>query len=278
MIKITNAIKKYGDFAAINDLSLHIEEKKIYCLLGRNGAGKTTLMNLISGKHPATSGEVLVKGERVTSINMPACITYIEPTKSQFNLKVRELMKLAAELSDEFDYEFAEKMIAKFRIDKEKKYQKLSLGSKVIVTTLISIGSNSEIVLLDEPTLGFDPIMRNEFYNLLHESYTHHPRVIIVSTHMVEEISKVVDEVIIIDSGKLVFRKEISELDKTAYMVTGQKDLVLLAIRGLNVLSIEEKGTNTTAYVLDKRIKSDALEVHKMSLQDLFIRLVGGQS
>lgn len=278
MIDFSDVTKRYGKTKAIDNLTLSIHEKKIYCLLGRNGAGKTTFMNLISGNISATSGEVSVNGEIVTTLNMPENVRYIEASKPQFNMRVSDLIKLASGIDSTFDKPFADKMIERFKINKRKKYKSLSFGMKTMVTTIISLASNDDIILLDEPVLGFDAIMRSEFYDLLSLSFSEHPRIIVVSTHIIEEIANVAEQIIIIDNGKLLINENINTIIEKAYKVTGLDNDVRLAVNGLNVLSIERIGKYTIAYVFDKRIQAiNSIDITDISLQDLFIKMAGGK-
>src|SRR5699024_5106091 len=110
---------------------------------------------------------------------------------SQFNMSIADLLDTTKHLQDNFDIEFAYKMLQKFKLDKKKKFKQLSFGMQTMVATIAGLASNSKVVMLDEPVLGFDAIMRNQFNKLLLESFERHPRIIIVSTHLIDEIAKV---------------------------------------------------------------------------------------
>lgn len=190
-------------------------------------------------------------------------------------MRISELLALAAGVDENFDLDFAEKMVEKFRLDKRKKYNSLSFGMKTMVTTIISLASNDEIILLDEPVLGFDAVMRRQFYDLLSESYERHPRIIVISTHLIDEIADVAGQIIAIDSGKLLFYEDINDVLEKSYKVTGISDTVSLAVKDVNVISREKIGKFTSAYISDKRIPSvDGIEIENVSLQDLFIKMV----
>ena len=163
MIDFKNVTKRYGSTTAIDDLSLKITDKGIYCLLGRNGAGKTTLMELLAGHIPATKGEIIVDGKAVSTGHMPENVNFIENGSTQFNMKVSELIDTAAKLQDDFDRDSALKMTKRFELDMNKKYKRLSFGMKTMLTTIMTLSNKSNVILLDEPTLGFDAIMRWQF-------------------------------------------------------------------------------------------------------------------
>lgn len=277
MISFENVTMKFGKTAAISNVKLVMEEKNIYCLLGRNGAGKTTFMNLIAGKLSATDGQVSINGCRVDTLRMPDNVTYIEAAKRQFNMRIDKLLELADGINENFDMEFALEMVEKFHLDKSKKYNSLSFGMKTMVTTLISLASNQEILLLDEPVLGFDAIMRTKFYDLLQESYARRPRMILVSTHLIDEIAGVAQQIIMIDKGKIILNDDINNVIEKSYKLSGVTDQVLEATDGLNVVANEEIGKYTNCYVYDQRRDTTGdVVATNVSLQEIFVKMVGG--
>ena len=282
MIEIENLSKRFGKLTAIDNVSLNLNENGIYCLLGRNGAGKTTLMKLIAGHIAASEGSITADGKKVTTGKMPENITLIESGCTQFNRKVSELIDYAAALEADFDRDFAKKMTEKFELNPNKKYKSLSFGMKTMLTTIITLSNNSNVILLDEPTLGFDAIMRSQFNNLLLESYNAHPRIIIVSTHLIDEIAKVTERLIIIDKGKILVATGIDDIDENAFTLSGTKKDVLPLLEGLNCIGKTEAASVIAAHIYGSRKSLPELppgvSVDRMSLQDFFINLVGGKS
>lgn len=275
MIELNNVCKQYSTASVIKNFNLKIEESGIYCLLGRNGAGKTTLLKSIAGYQNITSGSILINGKQITIDNMETSVSYIDNFAKHFNLPVKKLIQIAYELDYSFDYEFAMEMADRFELDENKKFKKLSLGMKTMISTIICLASNKDVVLLDEPVLGFDAIMRAEFYDLLLESFERHPRIIIVSTHIIDEISNTIHKLIIIDKGSLKFYDDVNVIDEYAYSVSGlQKDVEAVST-SLNVIGEIKAGGYTTKYIFDKRIKpTDNVTVRPLSLQEFFVQLV----
>ncbi|MDO4541857.1 MAG: ABC transporter ATP-binding protein [Bacillota bacterium] len=277
MINISNVTKRFGQTTAIDHFTLELADSDIYCLLGRNGAGKTTLMNLIAGKIAPSEGVVSINGKKTDTLNMPKNVEYIETAKKQFNMGIIDLIKLADGVNDDFDMDFALKMVEKFKLDKKKKYNSLSFGMKTMVTTLISLANNNDIVLLDEPVLGLDAIMRAQFYALLQESFTANERIIVVSTHLIDEIADVAGQVILIDKGKLIFNEDINTISEKAYKITGLRDDVEAAAKGLNIVQHESIGKYECLYVYDKRIPVfEGIDISNLALQELFVKMIGG--
>lgn len=276
MIEFKNVTKNYGKTIALGNFSLKIEQPGIYCLLGRNGAGKTTMLKTLAGHIATSSGTVLVNNSSVSTFAMPGSVHYIESDASQFNIKLDDLFKAAANINPMFDTVSALKIADRFKLDRRKKYKQLSFGMKAMVNTLIAMSSGREILLLDEPVLGFDPVMRKIFYDMLQESNAIKPKTIIVSTHIIDEISKIAEQLIIIDNGRLILFCDINEIDEKAYCVTGTAENVKMATKGLRILSEIKAGGFISQYIYDRRIKeSDKYSLTSLSLQDFFINLVG---
>lgn len=276
MIDIQNVTKIYKGINALDHFSLKLEENGIYCLLGRNGAGKTTLLKSIAGQQSVTSGTIVIDHVSVQTEQINSTVSYIESFASHFNWSVTELIRAACQFDPDFRLEFALDMAGRFHLPMDKKFRKLSLGMKTMVSTLISLSSSKKVILLDEPVLGFDAIMRVEFYNLLLESYDDNPRILIVSTHIIDEISKIAQRLIVIDEGKLKFYEELAILDEKAYSVTGLKADVELATSHLNSFGQLTAGGFITRFMFDDRIQSsDTIKVQSLSLQDFFVNLVG---
>ncbi|MCL2360358.1 MAG: ABC transporter ATP-binding protein [Defluviitaleaceae bacterium] len=279
MIELKSVTKKYGKTAAIDDLSMALPESGIYCLLGRNGAGKTTMMKMIAGHIAATTGQITVGGKNVSPGKMPEDVAYIESGSVQFNKRIGNLIDMAAELHNDFDRDFANKMVKRFELDTKKRFEKLSFGMKTMLTTILTLANQSKVILLDEPTLGFDAIMRSQFNALLLESYQANPRVIIVSTHLIDEIAKVIERLIIIEGGKLLLEAGLEDIDEMAYSLSGPTKDVMPIITNLNCIGQTVVGSVMAAHIYGERIAPpDGIVVDRISLQDFFINLVGGQT
>ncbi|WP_379138453.1 ATP-binding cassette domain-containing protein [Paenibacillus sp. sgz500958] len=277
MIKFLNVTKTFKSTTAINDINLNISENKIYCLLGGNGAGKTTFLKLIAGHLNTSEGEITVDNQKASTFNMPSCVNFIESRVSQFNLKVRALINLANSLQDDFDLEFANSMIKKFKLDENKKYKQLSFGMQTMLTTLLNLANNSKVVILDEPTLGFDAIMRERFYELVQTSFEYYPRIIIVSTHLIDGISRFAEDIIIMKQGSILLHASINDIDAKAYSLTGKTNDVKNTTKGLNVIGEKTIAGFTSAYIFgDRIVTKDAIKLQSLGLEELFINIVEG--
>lgn len=276
MIELRQVTKRYGQAAVLKNITLTVGEPGIYCLLGRNGAGKTTLLKSIAGYQDITDGSITVGGRAISTAAMDTGVSYIENFARHFNLPVRKLLKIASEVNPEYDYDFASEMMERFELDGRKKFNHLSLGMKTMVSTIICLASNREVILLDEPVLGFDAIMRVEFYDMLAESFEKHPRIIIVSTHIIEEIAKTIEKLIIIDRGSILFFDTLRAVETKAFSVSGLQSAVEAATQGLKVIGQDTLGGLVTRYIFDRPPEPAAqIEICPLSLQDFFIQMVG---
>lgn len=278
MIKLTNVQKYYGHTHALTGVNLEVKEPGIYCLLGRNGAGKTTLLKTIAGHMDPSAGSVEINGKTVSVASASSDVRFIESNAAQFNMPLRSLFAAAAELDSRFDLAYANNLAASFNLDTSKKYRQLSFGMEVMANTILGMASDVPVLILDEPVLGFDAIMRKTFYQLLGESCAQKPKIVIVSTHLIDEIAGVASRLVILDKGSILLHTDINEIDEKAYSVTGPADAVLAATKGLNVLAQRKVGGFVSLSIYDNRIADgSAYNIQALGLQEFFISLVGGE-
>ena len=273
MIELRQVTKEYGQVTILKNITLCVDEPGIYCLLGRNGAGKTTLLKSIAGYQNITNGTIKVNGKTITTSTLDTGVSYIENFAKHFNLPVRKLLRIASEVNPNYDYDFASEMMERFELDGKKKFNQLSLGMKTMVSTIVCLASNKSVVLLDEPVLGFDALMRVEFYDMLTESFKKHPRIIIVSTHIIEEIVKTIQKLIIIDKGNVRFFDTLQAVETKAFRISGLQKDVEDATQNLHVIGQDMVGGLVTRYIFDNPPEQTAsLEIQPLSLQDFFIQ------
>lgn len=277
--ELTMAYKKNK---ALNHFSLNLEEKKIYGLLGRNGAGKTTLFNLLTNKLFPTHGEILIHSENVIGNENILSKIYYMSEKSPYpvNMKVKDIYKWTHIFYPNFDMSYALHLSKKFGLDIKKKYKNLSTGYASILKIITTLSSNADILLFDEPVLGLDAHHRDIFYKELIAHYTDHPKTIIISTHLIDEVVDVIEEVIIINEGELVLNDSTENILKNGYTLSGKSTDVDTYIQNKNVIGTEKIGPFKSAYILgpvpsknDIDLTKLNLDVSKLDLQKLFIQL-----
>jgi ABC-2 type transport system ATP-binding protein len=276
-IRAENLVKHFGDIKAVNNLSVTFEEGKIYGLLGRNGAGKTTLLNIITNRIFADSGSVIVNNENVIHDNTSLSNIYLMSEKTYYptSMRVAEAFKWTNEFYS-FDIDYANILAEKFQLNTKSKISKLSTGYTSIFKIIISLAVDVDFVIFDEPVLGLDAYHRDLFYKLLLKSYADRPRTFIISTHLIEEVSSIIENVIIIDKGSIIRNESCEELLKTGYTATGSVSNIDEFITGKNVIDTSTIGNLKSAYILDSEIPPknlDNIEITKLDLQKLFIKL-----
>lgn len=276
MIELKQVTKQYGQATVLKNITLSIEDPGIYCLLGRNGAGKTTLLKSIAGYQNITSGSIQVDGKAITTSTLDTGVSYIENFAKHFNLPVQKLLRIASEVNPNYDYDFAAEMMDRFELEGKKKFRHLSLGMKTMVSTIICLASSKNVILLDEPVLGFDALMRVEFYDMLTESFQKHPRIILVSTHIIEEIAKTIQKLILIDRGSVRFFDTLQAVETKAFCISGLQKDVEAATKDRNVIGQDAVGGLVTRYIFDNPPEeTGSLEIRSLSLQEFFIQMVG---
>jgi len=277
-IEVRNITKTFGNVHALQDISLEFEEKKIYGLLGRNGAGKTTLLNIISNRLFPDSGEVLVDGETAFENDSAQGRIYMMGEKNYYpqGMKIKDVFRWTQEFYPSFDRSYAYNLAEKFGLNTEKKVKELSTGYTSIFKIAIALSINIPYILADEPVLGLDANHRLLFYKTLIESYNENPRTIIISTHLIDEVANVIEDIVIIDKGKILKKQSCEELLSQGYTVTGSAGAIDSFVAGKNVIGSDSLGGLKTAYILGTINKSEVpsgLEVSKLDLQKLFVQL-----
>ncbi len=277
-LEIKNITKKFGSTAALSNIDLLIEPGFIYGLLGRNGAGKTTLLNLVSNRLFPDQGEILVDGVSVLENDHVLSSIYCMAETNLFpeNMKVSDAFKWTGEFYPSFEMDYARRLAGKFELDISKKIKSLSTGYASIFKFITALASNAEIILLDEPVLGMDANHRDLFYKELVANFSEHPRTFVISTHLIDEVADVLDEVIIIKDGCVLLSGSASDLVSRGYSVTGASDSVDLFIRNKRVLAVDSLGGMKTAYLLEDSAPDSVpadMVLARLDLQKLFIHL-----
>jgi ABC-2 type transport system ATP-binding protein len=272
--------KHFGKVRAVQDATFTIEENRIYGLLGRNGAGKTTLMSLLTAQEFATSGRVEVYGrspvENASVLERTAFIK--ESQKYPEDFRVKHVMRSAPWFFSEWDSEFAGRLVEDFRLPLDRRIKKLSRGQLSAVGVIVGLASRAPLTFFDEPYLGLDAVARQLFYDRLLADYSEHPRTIVLSTHLIDEVSNLLEHVLVIDDGRIIIDSDADTLRGSATTVAGTKAAVDEFIKRREVLHREGIGglASATLAGLDasgRRAAAEAgLELAPVSLQQLIVR------
>lgn len=279
-----NLSKKYGRTYALRNLNLQLEENVIYGLLGRNGAGKTTLLNMIAGGIFPDCGTIEVRGKKLGRGELPKDFCFVREKNKHFGgARVIEILQVAANFHPNWDWTFAHELIKTFQLDPHKKIRQLSRGTESLVGNIIGLASRAPLTLYDEPVLGLDVLMRERFYKALLEDYANHPRTILLSTHLIDEIATVAEKVYIIEAGSLLLHDEMDRIRMSAHLIRGNSEAVASFTAGKRVLHTETYGRGTLAAIYEKLDDGDMqqaramdISIENLTLQKFFSYLIEG--
>lgn len=275
MIEGKGLTMRFGNNTALDGVDVCFGDNKIYGLLGRNGAGKSTLLSVVTNRLLPTAGEVFIDGEPARENDRVLGRVYYmgEKTLLPDTATVAQLFRWTGDFYPGFDGEYAGQLADTFGLPEKKKLKNLSTGYLTIAKLIAALASNAPYTLFDEPVLGLDANHREVFYRQLIESYSRQPRTILVSTHLIEEVADIIEQVVIIKAGKILLDRPAEEVKRMGYTVSGRAEAVDAYCTGRDVLSVDTLGGLKTACILGKAEEAPGLDVSGLDMQKLFIRL-----
>jgi ABC-2 type transport system ATP-binding protein len=276
-IEIKQISKHFKETQALDSVSLTLEPQKIYGLLGRNGAGKSTLLNILTGRILPDQGTVLIDGMPAWENDAALSRLYLMSEKDCYpeGMRISEVFRWTKEFYPNFDPEKAGEMAEQFHLSLNKKTKALSTGYRSVFKLITALCANTPYVLLDEPVLGLDANHRELFYRLLLENYSENPRTFVLSTHLIEEVAALIEDVIIINNGRILRNETCEKLLAQGYTISGMAAAVDRYCEGRELIGTDTLGGLKTAYILGRPEKPlpDGLECSRLDLQKLFVRL-----
>ncbi|PPF41520.1 ABC transporter ATP-binding protein [Rathayibacter sp. AY1A2] len=286
VIEVHDLTKNYGRMRAIDGIGFALEENRIHGLLGRNGAGKTTLMSLLTGQEFASSGEIRVFGQSpVENAAVLSRTCFIkESQKYPDDFKVKHVLRSAPWFFDGWDEAFARELVEDFRLPVDRKIKKLSRGQLSAIGVIVGLASRAPLTFFDEPYLGLDAVARQLFYDRLLQDFAEHPRTVVLSTHLIDEVSSLLEHVLVIDQGRLVVDSDAEELRGAAATVIGPRQAVESFTAGRKVIARSALGSRASATLprLDDAGRASAarhgLELESVPLQQLVVQLTTGKA
>ena len=211
LLECKHLFKSYDDKEILKDINLKIPKGKIIGLLGKNGTGKTTLIKLINDLLTPTSGEILIKGEKL-GIESKEIISYLpEKTYIDREMKVKDAIKYFEEFYKNFDSQKAVELLKDLDLDINTKISKMSKGMQEKLQLILVMSRNAELYILDEPLGGVDPATRDYILDTILSNFCEGASVII-STHLITDIERILDEVIFMDKGEIILTSSADEL------------------------------------------------------------------
>ncbi len=213
ILEYKNVSKSFGEKEVLKNINLKLEKNKIIGLLGKNGSGKSTLFKLANDLLTATSGEILIDNKPV-GVESKKVVSYL-PERTYFDpgLKVIDAINLFETFYEDFDKEKAEKLLIDLDLDKNMRLSKMSKGMKEKVQLVLVMSRRAKIYILDEPLGGVDPASRDYILNTILKNFDK-SATLFISTHMIADIEKILDEVVFIDDGQIVLHENAEKLRK----------------------------------------------------------------
>ena len=282
VIEVDHLTKRYGDVIAVDDVGFQIEKDVIYGLLGRNGAGKTTVMSILTAQNFATGGTARVFGEAPyeNARVLPRLCFVRESQKYPDDAKAPHAFRTASLSFPNWDQELCDRLVADFQLPMNRRIKKLSRGQLSAVGVIIGLASRAEITFFDEPYLGLDAVARQVFYDRLIEDYAEHPRTIILSSHLIDEVANLIERVLVIDQGRIIMDETTDEVRDRATTVVGDAAAVEAFVAGREIIHRESLGRVVSVTMLGalsdddrRRLAASGLDVAPVSLQQLIVRM-----
>lgn len=290
MIEVTNLVKEFDGFRALDGTNLHVKKGTVYGLVGPNGAGKSTLIRHLTGIYRQDEGEVKIGGEAVyENAAAKAKIAYI-PDELFFFMQANTLeMKTFYEgIYPSFDTELFEKIGKVFpNINPKQTIRRLSKGMQKQVAFWLAISCRPEIMILDEPVDGLDPVMRRQIWRLIMQDVTEYGTTVLVSSHNLRELEDVCDHVGIMNHGKVMIERSLSDLQGSVCKIQAafQNEMpklsddfeVLHMVNTGRVYTMIVKGDASRVQAELEEMKPMFIDVLPLSLEEIFIYELGGE-
>ena len=277
-LEITDLSKKYGKFEALKNVNLKIPRGRIIGLLGKNGAGKSTLMRSILGFLNYT-GEVKYYGDilKTGDYRIFEKVAFIPDVNGlDDRLTVKQTMDFVSKMNPNWKESTALNLLTKSNIPLNKKVKQLSKGMKTKLYLLITLSLDVEFLMLDEPTLGLDIVFRKQFFNTILGEFYDEERTIMISTHQVEEVEDILQDIIFIHEGEIILYEDIEELKSryTSIVVPVEKKGELLAAEPKLVTYL----LGQIHAIVKSDVKIEGAEYKRPQLSDLFLAEIGGET
>ncbi|WP_163582906.1 ATP-binding cassette domain-containing protein [Gracilibacillus saliphilus] len=281
-VSVENVSKEFRQFIALKDISFKLEFGHIYGLIGRNGAGKTTLLSLLASLMEPSSGHIKIGGETPFENRsvMPYVSFIVEVDYNDEYEPITSYFDFAKEYRPNFDIEYAKELARRFKLPLDKPIRSLSSGMQSALNVTLGLAHRNPVTIFDEAYVSMDAPTREIFYQEVIEEQQRHPRIMILSTHLVSEMDYLFDHVLILDHGRLIMDESFEEVISQGVSVIGEKEKVDSFVNNRKILSTQSLGNTKSVMLYGNLSDTDTVEAEKLgleigpvSLQDLFIHL-----
>ena len=282
-ISVAGLSRRYRDQAALDNVSLTAEPGTVTGLLGRNGAGKTTLLRIITGLEFPTTGEVKVFGAApAENDSVLRRMAFVREEQAYPDFRVGHAIRVASWFYPNWNAKLAEQLRADFELPLDRRMRRLSRGMRSAVGIVIGLAARAELTLFDEPYAGLDAVARQLFYDRLLADFAEHPRTIVLSTHLIDEVADLLEHVVMLDHGRVALDAPADEIRGTGMTVSGPAIAVEEFVAGRPVWHRQRTASRASAVVAgpvdataQARARALHLSLEPLSLQQLLVHASG---
>lgn len=283
VISCQGLTKTFGRVRALNNITFTIGQNRITGLIGPNGAGKTTLLKIIAGFMRASSGEVRVFSEDpFNNLKVAANLIFIDDQmKFPPSLTLSEILSSAAAFYENWDMELARGLFDYFCLDPQQRHHNLSKGTQSTFNMIIGLAARCPLTIFDEPTTGMDAGVRKDFYRALLRDYLQKPRTIIISSHLLNEIEDILEDILLLSEGEKRLQMPVSDLKEFAVALRGRREVIDKLTAGQEIYYQKSIGKDHS-YVVIRRDSAEEIlknagrngvEIHPVKAEDLCVYL-----
>lgn len=281
-ISVRGLTRRYRHHLALDDVGLTVDGPSITGLVGRNGAGKTTLLRILAAQELPTAGQVRVLG--ASPIENDAVLrrmVFVREDQSFPDIRVRDALKAASWSHPRWCGELAETLVGEFDLPTDRAIKRLSRGMRSALSIVIGLAARAEVTLFDEPYAGLDAVARQRFYDRLLADYAEHPRTVLLSTHLIDEVAGLLERVVMIDRGRVVLDAAADDLRGGWTIVSGPSVAVQRLVagrptRGRRTIASQESVVVEALDDIDRlRARELHLRVEPLSLQQMVVQASG---
>lgn len=287
MIEVRNVIKEFDGFRALDDLSMTVPTGSVYGLVGPNGAGKSTIIRHLTGIYRQDAGEIMIDGAPVfENPEVKSRIAYIPDDIFYYaNASIREMMDFYRSIYPHFDAERFKKLSDVFGLDPKRQMRRLSKGMQKQAAFWIAVSLRPEILILDEPVDGLDPVMRRQIWSIIMADVAENGTTVLVSSHNLRELEDVCDSVGIMNKGKIMIERSLNELQENIVKIQLALPDGEVLPEGLDILHKSNTGRlqslimHGTQEDLTEKLQSAHplfIDAVPLTLEEIFIYELGG--
>jgi len=287
MIEVRNVMKEFDGFRALDDMSMTVPTGAVYGLVGPNGAGKSTIIRHLTGIYRQDAGEITIDGAPVfENPEVKSRIAYIPDDIFYYaNASIREMMDFYRSIYPHFDAERFKKLADVFGLDPKRQMRRLSKGMQKQAAFWIAVSLRPEILILDEPVDGLDPVMRRRIWSIIMADVAENGTTVLVSSHNLRELEDVCDSVGIMNKGKIMIERSLNELQENIVKIQLALPDGESLPQGLDILHKSNTGRlqslimHGTQEELTEKLQSAHplfIDAVPLTLEEIFIYELGG--